>query len=244
MVSFILTIELLAITFSTMINDAVNSVTNLILHLGYPGIFAAALIETLFPIIPSELIFPLAGYVVQSQNLGIGHAIMFGLIGSLGSTIGAIIIYFLSLKVGRKVILKIGKYILINENKLHKSEVWFEKYGKIAVLLGRLAPGIRELISVPAGLSRMNLMTFILFTFIGSFLWSLCLTLIGFYLGDAWDDFSQKSSEAFHIISIIILVSIAGILIYKLIKIKKKRRNNNKNNNNKLKSNTDDYNLA
>ena len=215
----------LAITFTSLINDILNSVTNLILHLGYLGIFTAALVETLFPIIPSELIFPLAGYVVQSQNLGIGQAIMFGFMGSLGSTLGAIIIYFLSLKVGRVVILKIGKYILINENKLQKSEIWFQKYGKVAVLLGRLAPGIRELISVPAGLSKMNLVPFILFTFIGSFLWSLSLTMIGYYLGDAWDEFSQESSKAFHLISIIIIISITAILVYKLI-IKKRRRNN------------------
>jgi membrane protein DedA with SNARE-associated domain len=215
----------LAITFTSLINDTVNSVTNLILHLGYLGIFTAALAETLFPIIPSELIFPLAGYVVQSQNLGIGQAIMFGFMGSLGSTLGAIIIYFLSRKVGRIVILKIGKYILINENKLQKSEIWFQKYGKVAVLLGRLAPGIRELISVPAGLAKMNLIPFILFTFIGSFLWSLSLTMIGFYLGDAWDEFSQESSKAFHFISIIIIISITVILVYKLI-IKKKRKNN------------------
>jgi membrane protein DedA with SNARE-associated domain len=214
----------LAITFTSLINDTVNSVTNLILHLGYLGIFTAALAETLFPIIPSELIFPLAGYVVQSQNLGIGQAIMFGFMGSLGSTLGAIIIYFLSRKVGRIVILKIGKYILINENKLQKSEIWFQKYGKVAVLLGRLAPGIRELISVPAGLAKMNLIPFILFTFIGSFLWSLSLTMIGFYLGDAWDEFSQESSKAFHFISIIIIISITVILVYKLI-IKKKRKN-------------------
>jgi membrane protein DedA with SNARE-associated domain len=216
----------LAITFTSLINDILNSVTNLILHLGYLGIFTAALIETIFPIIPSELIFPLAGYVVQSQNLGIGQAIMFGFMGSLGSTLGAIIIYFLSLKVGRVVILKIGKYILINETKLQKSEIWFQKYGKVAVLLGRLAPGIRELISVPAGLSKMNLTPFILFTFIGSFLWSLSLTMIGYYLGDAWDEFSQESSKAFHVISIIIIISITAILVYKLIKIKKSRRNN------------------
>ena len=216
----------LAITFTSLINDTVNSVTNLILHLGYLGIFTAALAETLFPIIPSELIFPLAGYVVQSQNLGIGQAIMFGFIGSLGSTLGAIIIYFLSLNVGRAIILKIGKYILVNETKLQKSEIWFQKYGKVAVLLGRLAPGIRELISVPAGLSKMNLIPFILFTFIGSFLWSLSLTMIGYYLGDAWDEFSQESSKAFHVISIIIIISITAILVYKLIKIKKRRRNN------------------
>ena len=217
----------LAITsLSTFINDTVNLVTDLILNLGYLGIFTAALIETIFPIIPSELIFPLAGYVVQSQNLGIGQAIMYGFMGSLGSTLGAIMIYFISLKVGRAIILKIGKYLLINENKLHKSEVWFQKYGKIAVLMGRLAPGIRELISVPAGLAKMNLIPFILFTFIGSFLWSLSLTMIGFYLGEAWDEFSHESSEVFHIVAIIIIVSIIAILVSKIVI--KKIRNNNK----------------
>jgi membrane protein DedA with SNARE-associated domain len=213
----------LAISGESLINDIVNSVTNLVMQLGYVGIFTAALIETLFPIIPSELIFPLAGYVVQSQNLGIGQAIMFGFIGSIGSTIGAIIIYYLSLKLGRRVILKIGKYILINEEKLHKSEIWFDKYGKIAVLLGRLAPGVRELISVPAGLARMNIVHFIIFTFIGSFLWSLSLTLIGFYLGDAWDEFSNESSKAFHIIAIIIIISILSVLIYKFLKKRKEK---------------------
>lgn len=219
----------LAISGESLINDIVNSVTNLVMQLGYVGIFTAALIETLFPIIPSELIFPLAGYVVQSQNLGIGQAIMFGFIGSIGSTIGAIIIYYLSLKLGRRVILKIGKYILINEEKLHKSEIWFDKYGKIAVLLGRLAPGVRELISVPAGLARMNIVHFIIFTFIGSFLWSLSLTLIGFYLGDAWDEFSTKSSKAFHIIAIIIIISILSVLIYKFLKKRKEKNQIEKN---------------
>lgn len=213
---------ILAISFTSIIDNLINSVTNLIYNLGYFGIFTAALIETLFPIIPSELIFPLAGYVVQSQSLGVEQAIMFGLVGSLGSTLGAIIIYFFALKVGRKIVLKIGKYILITESKLEKSEVWFQKYGKWAVLLGRLAPGVRELISIPAGLSRMNFMEFTLFTFIGSFLWSLSLTMIGYYLGNAWDEFSQESSNAFHIIALAIIISLVLILLFKLYKKRKR----------------------
>ncbi len=232
-ISTLIIISLAITSISTFINDTANLVTDLILDHGYLGIFTAALIETIFPIIPSELIFPLAGYVVQSQNLGLGQAIMFGFMGSLGSTLGAIIIYFLSLKVGRKVILKIGKYLLINENKLHKSEVWFQKYGKLAVLLGRLAPGIRELISVPAGLAKMNLISFILFTFIGSFIWSSSLTMSGFYLGNAWDEFSQESSDAFHIVAIIVIVSLTAILVYKIV-IKKNRTNNNNNEKNDM----------
>jgi membrane protein DedA with SNARE-associated domain len=213
---------ILAISFTSIIDNLINSVTNLIYNLGYFGIFTAALIETLFPIIPSELIFPLAGYVVQSQSLGVEQAIMFGLVGSLGSTLGAIIIYFFALKVGRKIVLKIGKYILITESKLEKSEIWFQKYGKWAVLLGRLAPGVRELISIPAGLSRMNFMEFTLFTFIGSFLWSLSLTMIGYYLGNAWDEFSQESSKAFHIIALAIIISLVLIFLFKLYKKRKR----------------------
>ncbi|HZB63822.1 MAG TPA: DedA family protein [Nitrososphaeraceae archaeon] len=219
---------ILAISFTSAIDDLINSVTNLIYNLGYFGIFTAALIETLFPIIPSELIFPLAGYIVHSQNLGIEQVIMFGFIGSLGSTLGAIIIYLIALKVGRRIVLKIGKYILISESKLEKSEAWFQKYGKIAVLLGRLAPGVRELISIPAGLSRMNFFEFTLFTFIGSFLWSLSLTMIGYYLGNAWDEFSQESSKAFHIISLTIIISLVLIFIFKLYKKRKRTKQKEK----------------
>jgi membrane protein DedA with SNARE-associated domain len=213
---------ILALSFTSAIDNLINSVTNLIYNLGYFGIFTAALIETLFPIIPSELIFPLAGYIVHSQNLGIEQVIMFGFMGSLGSTLGAIIIYLIALKVGRRIVLKIGKYILISESKLEKSEAWFQKYGKVAVLLGRLAPGVRELISIPAGLSRMNFIEFTLFTFIGSFLWSLSLTMIGYYLGNAWDEFSQESSKAFHIISLTIIISLVLIFIFKLYKKRKR----------------------
>jgi membrane protein DedA with SNARE-associated domain len=153
---------------------------------------------------------------------------MFGFVGSLGSTLGAIIIYFIALKVGRRIVVKFGKYILLSESKLEKSEAWFEKYGKVAVLLGRLAPGIRELISIPAGLSRMNFIEFTLFTFIGSFLWSLSLTMIGYYLGNAWDKFSLESSKAFHIISLIIIISLVLFFLFKFYKKRKRIKQNEK----------------
>ena len=148
---------------SNILKDIFIAVTDLIYDLGHLGIFVAALVETLFPIIPSELIFPLAGYVAQDQNLGLEYAITMALAGSLGSTLGAIIIYYISLKLGRKVLLRIGKYVLINEKKLERAEIWFEKHGQLAVFLGRLAPGIRELISIPAGLSKMNIIYFTFF---------------------------------------------------------------------------------
>jgi membrane protein DedA with SNARE-associated domain len=206
-----------------MINNILDSIANLIYEFGYLGIFIAALVETLFPIIPSELIFPLAGYVAQSQNLGIISAITFGLIGSIGSTVGALIIYTAALKVGRKVLLKIGRYFLINEKKLEKSELWFKNHGKLAVFLGRLAPGVRELISIPAGLSRMNIIEFTFFTFIGSFIWSLSLTLVGYYLGEAWNKFSKESSPIFNILAVIIISILSGIIVYRYFRKRKNK---------------------
>jgi membrane protein DedA with SNARE-associated domain len=215
----------LASSSFVIINDILNSITKMIYDFGYLGIFIAALVETLFPIIPSELIFPLAGYVVQSQNLGIFNAIAFGLSGASGSTIGALIIYLVSLKFGRLVILKVGKYFLINERKLEKSESWFNNHGNLAVFLGRLAPGVRELISIPAGLSRMNILYFTLFTFMGSSIWSICLTLVGYYLGEAWDKVFLESSSIFNIVAIVIISVIAGIIIYKYFKKNNNRKN-------------------
>lgn len=221
--SLYLLLIILATSSIGMINNILDSISNLIYEFGYLGIFIAALVETLFPIIPSELIFPLAGYVAQSQNLGIISAIMFGLIGSIGSTVGALIIYIAALKVGRKVLLKIGRYFLINEKKLEKSELWFKNHGKLAVFLGRLAPGVRELISIPAGLSRMNIIEFTFFTFIGSFIWSLSLTLVGYYLGEAWNKFSKESSPIFNILAVIIISILSGIIVYRYFKKRKNK---------------------
>ena len=209
---------ILASSSFSIINDLLDSISKIIYDFGYLGIFIAALVETLFPIIPSELIFPLAGYVAHTQDLGILNAIMFALIGAGGSTVGALIIYLISLKLGRKVILRLGKYLLINEKKLEKSEVWFRKHGNIAIFLGRLAPGVRELISIPAGLANMNILYFTIFTFVGSAIWSICLTLVGYYLGEAWDKFFIESSSIFNITAIIIISVIAIIILLKYLK--------------------------
>ena len=131
-------------------------------------------------------------------------------IGACGSTAGAIIIYIIALKVGRLAILKLGRYTFVNDSRLRSAERWFEKYGVIAVMIGRLAPGIRELISVPAGLARMNVPKFVVFTFIGSWIWSISLTFAGYYSGQAWLAFAEKSSSIFEVIALAIII---GILV-------------------------------
>ena len=186
-----------------------DALTGLIAQYGYPAVFAAAFIEVIFPPIPSEVIFPLVGYTAFSEGLGLENAIGMATTGALGSTAGAIMIYFISKKVGRAAILKFGKHVRIGEAELCKAERWFEKYGTVAVFTGRMVPGIREIISIPAGIGGMALPKFIAFTFLGSLLWSVALTLVGYYLGEAWSSFSDELSSVFTLIGI---AAVAGVL--------------------------------
>jgi membrane protein DedA with SNARE-associated domain len=200
-----------------------SAVSSWISEFGYPAIFVAALLENLFPPIPSEVIFPLVGFVAYHNNLGILHAISMGLVGAIGSTVGAIIIYYLSLKIGKPTILKFGKHIKVSEKGFMKAELWFQKYGAIAVFSGRMAPAIRELISIPAGIGHMNIMKFILFTFAGSAIWSVALTLVGYFLGDAWNVMAKQLSSAFSVVAVLIIVTILVVIGLKYYSKRKSR---------------------
>jgi membrane protein DedA with SNARE-associated domain len=207
-----------------IVMEIIDNITSWIATYGYPAVFVAALLETIFPVIPSELIFPLVGYTAYSKGLGIGHAIGMAMAGSLGTTVGGIIIYFIALKAGKSAIIKFGKHLKISESSIQKSEAWFERHGKLAVFLGRMAPGVREIISIPAGVGRMNLLNFIVFTFLGSLFWSIGLTLVGYYAGQAWEEyFQQQLSSAFSIASILVVI---GFLIVLGVKYFRRKRIN------------------
>ena len=151
----------------------------------YQGIFLAALIETIVPPIPTLAIFPTAGFLASQQGIPLIGVIPMILLGALGATIGTSSIYFIALKLGRAVLLRYLKYFRISEKKLERVEVWFEKYGDKAVFLGRMIPVMREMISVPAGLLKMKIPKFILYTFGGSCIWSAGTILSGYYFGEA-----------------------------------------------------------
>jgi membrane protein DedA with SNARE-associated domain len=195
-------------------------VISLVSSFGYLGAFAGMLIETVFPPIPSELIMPFAGYLASIADLGYVGLTGMIIAGTLGATLGAIIIYYISLTAGRAVVLRYGKYVLIDEENLSAAERWFKKYGKKAIFLGRMAPGIRELISIPAGLSKMDFKEFLLFTFAGSLIWTAFLGIIGFALGEAWRTLALSGMTDF--IALILLACVAAYLIYKKL-IKKKK---------------------
>lgn len=203
--------------------NMIEIISGWIANYGYPAVFAAALLENLFPPIPSELVFPLIGFSAQTNDLGIAGAIGMAIVGAVGSTVGAIIIYFIALKIGLPTITRIGKrYHLLSESDLKKTETWFVRHGELAVFLGRMAPGIRELISIPAGIAEMNIVRFTFFTFIGSCIWSIFLTLVGFFIGDAWIRFYGNYSQVFDIVGITLILVIIAIVAIKYYKGKQK----------------------
>ena len=151
----------------------------------YEGIFLAALVETIVPPIPTLAVFPTAGFLASQQGISLIGVIPMIILGATGATIGTSSIYFIALKLGRVVLLRYLKHFRISEKKLKRVEDWFEKYGDKAVFLGRMVPVMREMISVPAGLLKMKIPKFVLYTFAGSCIWSTGTILSGYYFGEA-----------------------------------------------------------
>lgn len=202
-------------TAAGLFGGVLDAITGLIAEYGYPAVFAAAFFEVIFPPIPSEVIFPLVGFTAQNKGLGLENALGLATTGALGSTAGAVLIYFVSMKVGRAAIVRFGRRLMVSEQEVEKAEKWFAKYGPVAVFTARMIPGIREIISIPAGIGRMNFTKFVAYTFAGSLVWCVVLTLAGYYLGEAWSEFSEQASYAFAILGLIVVSGIvAGIGVW------------------------------
>jgi membrane protein DedA with SNARE-associated domain len=148
--------------------------------LGYPGIVILMAIESSFLPLPSELVMPPAGYLAAKGELSFVLAIACGVVGSIT---GALANYGLAHWLGRAVVRRIGKYVGISERSLERSERYFAEHGEISTFMGRMLPVVRHLISIPAGVARMNLAKFITFTGLGALVWCSVLTWIGWFIG-------------------------------------------------------------
>lgn len=188
-------------------------------NLDYPAIIILMAIESSFIPFPSEIVLIPAGALVASGKLSLSLVLLSSIIGSL---IGAFVNYFLALHLGRrivdKLVLKYGKFILLSYDKLERSEKYFAKHGHITTLIGRLIPVIRQLISIPAGFSRMNVAEFAIFTALGAGIWSIILIMVGYILGDNW----SLISPHLHNINLltILIVGIIGVT-YLILKKRK-----------------------
>ena len=186
--------------------------------IGWGGVVFLMAVESAAIPFPSELIMPLAGWLlVLERGGGWGALVMAGFYGALGNLLGSWFAYWISLKAGRPLLLKYGKYVLISVDEIERTERWFNRYGDPAVFFARLLPVVRTFISVPAGLARMNLLKFSIYTFAGSYPWSLGLAYGGYLLGENWETL-RSAMRPFDIPIIILIVLAGGWFIFRRIK--------------------------
>ena len=209
------TIEILFVGIITQVYGAI----------GWPGVVFLMAVESAAIPFPSELIMPLAGWLlIQAKGGSVWWVLLAGFYGGMGNLLGSWVAYWISMKGGRPLLLKYGKYVLMSKDEVDKAEIWFNKYGEWAVFIGRLLPVVRTFISIPAGLARMNLWRFSLYTFAGSFIWSLGLAYGGFLLGENWEDL-RAVMRPFDIPILLILAAGAiWLLVHRIKSIRAQNR--------------------
>ena len=203
-----------------------NFITSLLNNLNYPTIFFLMMLESTVVPVPSELVVSPAAYHAAGGNLNIWLVILFATLGAdLGATINYVVAYY----VGRPVIYRfansrLGHLCLLNQEKVEKSEKYFDNHGKLATITGRLIPGIRHLISIPAGLAKMHYGHFLLYTTIGAGAWNIILAALGWYLHtivpeeQLHDKILEYGDYIKYIIIAIVLVAALYFIVKKQIK--------------------------
>ena len=195
---------------------------SVISSIGYFGVFLLMIMESMILPVPSELVMPFAGFLIASGEMNFWMIIIFA---TLGSLVGSLISYYLGKYGGNKLVLKYGNYFLLNEEHLKKTEKWFSKKGELTIFIGRFIPIVRHIISIPAGIGKMNLKKFMIYTLIGAGIWNAFLTYIGFILGNNWERIQEYSDYvSFGVLGI--LVILMGYFVYRQIKKKKKENLN------------------
>ncbi len=174
--------------------------------MGYGGVVLLMGIESANIPLPSEVIMPFSGYLVWAGRFSLSWV---ALAGALGCLWGSLLSYWIGMRGGRPLIERYGKYVLISHSDLDLADRWFGKWGEPTVFIGRLLPIIRTFISFPAGVARVNIWRFSLYTFIGSFVWSLFLAWVGKKLGENWEAIRLYFHDADKVIGVLI---IAGII--------------------------------
>ena len=188
----------------------VEWITSTMTSMGYVGIALLMFAENLFPPIPSELIMPLAGFTVAQGKMDFVLAVVAGLLGTM---LGALPWYYAGKLLGEDRLKSLadqyGKWITVSSRDIDKADNWFDRHGSKAVFLGRLVPGIRTIISLPAGLSEMHLVPFLIYSTIGSALWIFGLTYAGYLLGDNYEVVDDYLGPVSKIVLAILVIGFA-----------------------------------
>ncbi|MFA6381670.1 MAG: DedA family protein [Candidatus Buchananbacteria bacterium] len=205
-----------------MITIIIDFLTNLVIQIigiiGYAGIFLLMLAESGGVPMPSEVIMPFSGFLVEAGKMNFWTVV---LIGTLGNLAGSLLAYWIGKAGGRPLIEKWGKYILISKHDLDLADHWFGRWGNLTVFFGRLLPVVRTYISFPAGIAKMDLKKFSFYTFIGALPWCILFTWLGVKMGANWDLVRQKLHN-FDLAILILVILIIALYVWRHLKNRNK----------------------
>jgi membrane protein DedA with SNARE-associated domain len=200
-----------------MIHEIAQAIVTYIGDMGYWGIFLLMFLESTFFPFPSEIVMIPAGYLAFKGEMNLYIVILAGIVGSIA---GALFNYYIAMHFGRKFILRYGRYFFIKEETLDKLEAFFIKHGELSTFNGRLIPGIRQLISLPAGLARMNMAKFAFYSGFGAGIWVIVLVALGYLLGSN----EALISEYLHTATVLALFCVVLITIFYIVRHKRRQK--------------------
>ena len=186
--------------------------------IGWPGVVLLMVIESACIPLPSEIIMPLSGWMlIADRGLGVGYIVLAGFCGAVGNVVGSVIAYWVGAWGGRPFLNRYGKYFLISQHDIELADRWFDRYGDRIMFFSRLLPIVRTFISFPAGIARMNMGRFLLYSFLGSLLWSTGLAYGGYILGQNWEHI-REVIRPFDIPILVIFLVLVVIFVSRRLK--------------------------
>ncbi len=205
-----------------MTEHIVNFATSLISSLGYGGVAFLMALESMIAPVPSEAVMPFAGFLIYEKKFGWAEVTFFS---TLGSIIGSTLSYLMGFYGGKPLVKKFGKYLLLDLHHLEMTERFFSKYGDRTIFISRFIPVVRHLISIPAGIGRMNYIRFSIYTILGAGIWNTFLACLGFLLKSKWW-IVKKYSEIIDIFVILLILIGIAILIHKYVVLRNRKNLN------------------
>jgi membrane protein DedA with SNARE-associated domain len=192
--------------------------------IGWPGVILLMALETVVFPIPSEIVMPLAGWkLIADEGLGWYWLILAGIFGAIGSTAGALGVYYAAKWGGQPFVRRYGKWVLISRDDLDQADRFFDRWGTWAVFFGRMVPLVRSLVSVPAGLVDMPVMQFTVYTFLGSFVWAFALAAGGYKLGENYEDIRNWMQPIEYPVAAILAIAIIWYVVRHVRKVLSER---------------------
>lgn len=178
--------------------------------LGYGGLTLLMALESMVAPVPSEAVMPFAGFLLYMGKMSFWPIVAFSTIGTI---VGSVLSYVIGLYGGRPFIRRFGKYLLLNEEHLAMTERFFARFGEKSIFISRFVPVVRHLISIPAGIGKMNLLKFCIYTIFGGAIWNTFLAIVGYYLGSRWEEI-RKYSEVLDIVFVVLIILAVSYFVH------------------------------